>query len=88
MCVLLFSFAQGLSNLQLCNVCCTKLRRLQGNLVSIRQMQVSRRGVQRVTNLIGLNDSIEFIDFVAKSASLLYSVASAILLRVKELPKL
>jgi len=51
-------------------------------------MQVSRRGVQKMTNLIGLNDAVEFIDFVAKSASLLYSITSAILLRIKELPKL
>ena len=51
------------------------------------KMQVSCRGVQGVTNLIGLNDAVEFIDFVAKSASLLYSIASAILLKVKELPK-
>ena len=41
-----------------------------------------------MTNFIGLNDAVKFIDFVAKSASLLYSISSAILLRVNKLPKL
>jgi hypothetical protein len=46
------------------------------------------RGVQRATKFVELNDVVEPVDFVAKSASLVYSIDAAIFLRLKELPKL
>jgi hypothetical protein len=46
------------------------------------------RGVRFLPNSLELNDAVESVDFVAKSASLLYSRDAAILLSVKELPKL
>ncbi len=57
-------------------------------LVSARHGSSSECGVHFKPNSIDLNDAVESFDFVAKSASLLYSRDAAILLSLKELPKL
>lgn len=44
-------------------------------------------GVHKVRNRVEENDTVELLESIAKSASLLYSVDVAILLRQNKLPK-
>jgi hypothetical protein len=46
-----------------------------------------KQGVHKTKNFIDVNGAVELVDFVAKSASLVYSIDAAIFLRLNELPK-
>lgn len=56
-------------------------------MVSMAERDKSGFGVQPKAKHVGVDDTVESIDCIAKSVSLVYSVNAAILLRRKKLPK-
>ena len=55
--------------------------------MAISSWQFGGHGVHKLKNFIELDDLFKWIDFVAKSESLVYSVDAAIFLRLNELAK-